>query len=127
MLAKQCEYTEIQPAVFDSGNNDRVVIMPGRYTEPTSRKQPLNDPKCAELTQQDSSGAETPSYRYQVTCPNDQNLVYVQGREVPGRAAARAAARQPPGDPRRGPVRALQPSDRGLGPEPGRRDHRRRQ
>ena len=33
-LAKQCRYNEIQPAVFDSGNNDRVVIMPGRYTEP---------------------------------------------------------------------------------------------
>ena len=82
-LAEQCSYTEIQPAIFDSGNNDRVVIMPGRYTEPTSRKQPLNDPKCAGLTQKDSSGAETPSYRYQVTCPNDQNLVYVQGRAVP--------------------------------------------
>ena len=54
-LAKQCSYTEVQPAVFDSGNNDRVVIMPGRYPEPTSRKQPVNDPKCAELTQQDLS------------------------------------------------------------------------
>jgi hypothetical protein len=81
-LAKDCEYDEIQPAVFDSGNNDRVVVMPGRYTEPTSRKQPLNDPKCASLTQQDESGALTPSYEYQVTCPNDQNLVYIQGREV---------------------------------------------
>ncbi len=82
-LAEQCEYKEIQPAVFDSGNNDRVVVMPGRYKEPTSRKQPINDPKCADLTQEDSSGAETPSYRYQVTCPNDQNLIYVQGRAVP--------------------------------------------
>lgn len=82
-LAEQCKYDEIQPAVKDSHNNDRVVIMPGRYIEPTSRKQPLNDPKCASLTQQDSSGALTPSYRYQVTCPNDQNLVYVAGRKVP--------------------------------------------
>jgi hypothetical protein len=82
-LARKCEYEEIQQAVFDSKNNDRVVIMPGRYTEPTSRKQPINDPRCAGLTQRDSSGAETPSYRYQVTCPNDQNLVHVQGRKVP--------------------------------------------
>jgi len=96
-LAKQCAYSEIQPAIFDSGNNDRVVIMPGRYTEPTSRQQPLNDPRCAELTQQDSSGAETPSYRYQVTCPNDQNLVYVQGREVPD-----APPPEPPLDNRQG-------------------------
>ena len=82
-LADKCRYHQIQPAVFDSNNNDRVVIMPGRYTEPRSRRQPLNDPRCAGLTQRDSSGAETPSYRYQVTCPNDQNLVYVQGRRVP--------------------------------------------
>jgi hypothetical protein len=81
-LADQCEYDEIQPAVTDSGNNDRVVIMPGTYTEPTSRAQPLNDPRCADLTQEDSGGAKTPSYAYQVTCPNDQNLVYVQGREL---------------------------------------------
>jgi hypothetical protein len=96
-LAKQCEYSEIQPAVFDSGNNDRVVIMPGTYREPTSRAQPLNDPKCADMTQQDSGGAETPSYRYQVTCPNDQNLVYVQGRAVPD-----APPPEPPLDNRQG-------------------------
>jgi hypothetical protein len=82
-LADQCDYDSIQAAVFDAGNNDRVVIMPGRYTEPKSRKSPVNDPKCANLTQQDSGGALTPSYEYQVTCPNDQNLVYVQGRKVP--------------------------------------------
>jgi hypothetical protein len=82
-LARRCRFKEIQPAVFASGNNDRVVVMPGRYTEPTSRRQPLNDPRCASMTQRDSSGAETPSYRYQVTCPNDQNLIHIQGREVP--------------------------------------------
>jgi hypothetical protein len=81
-LARRCRYRQIQPAVFASDNNDRVVVLPGRYTEPTSRRQPLNDPRCAGLTQRDSGGAETPSYRYQVTCPNDQNLVYVQGRAV---------------------------------------------
>ena len=74
--------------------------MPGRYTEPTSRAQPLNDPRCADLTQEDSSGAKTPSYRYQVTCPNDQNLIHVQGRAVPRHAAAQPAAHEPPGHPR---------------------------
>ncbi len=90
-LARKCAYDEIQPAVKDSGNNGRVVIMPGRYTEPTSRAQPLNDPRCADLTTRDSGGAETPSFRYQATCPNDQNLVYVQGRAV--------AAKPPPEPP----------------------------
>jgi hypothetical protein len=83
-LAKMCEFDSVQDAVNASGNNDRVVIMPGVYTEPESRAKPTNDPACAHLTQQDSSGAETPSYEYQVTCPNDQNLIYVQGREVVG-------------------------------------------
>ena len=36
-FAKECAYDSIQDAVNDSGNNDRVVIMPGLYTEPKSR------------------------------------------------------------------------------------------
>ncbi len=72
----------IQEAVDRAGNNDRVVIMPGYYRERPSRKQPTDDPRCEDLTQLNSSGAETPSYEYQITCPNDQNLVYVQGREL---------------------------------------------
>jgi hypothetical protein len=57
--------------------------MPGRYTEPKSREAPTNDPACAEMTQDNGAGGEAPSYRYQNTCPNDQNLVYLGGREVP--------------------------------------------
>jgi hypothetical protein len=86
VLARLCDYSEIQPAVNASHNNDRVVVMPGIYTEPTSRAQPLNDPRCAGMTQEDSGGAKTPSYRYQVNCPNDQNLVHIQGRAVPDSA-----------------------------------------
>ena len=67
------------------GNNDRIVIMPGLYTEPESRSKPENDPTCnPSLLQEDASGDLTPSYEYQVTCPNDQNLIYVQGRAVAG-------------------------------------------
>ena len=39
-LFKLCKYHEIQPAVTASRNNDRVVIMPGLYSEPTARSQP---------------------------------------------------------------------------------------
>ena len=88
-LFEMCGYKHVQPAINDSGNNDRIVIMPGRYTEPKSRKAPLNDPKCnPSMLQQDQSGADTPSYRYQVKCPNDQNLIYVQGRKVEGQPLA---------------------------------------
>ncbi len=45
-LAGMCDFKSVQKAVNKSGNNDRIVIMPGRYTEPESRKAPVNDPKC---------------------------------------------------------------------------------
>jgi hypothetical protein len=82
-LADRCEFHSIQKAVNDSGNNDRVVVMPGRYLEPHSRKQPINDPACADMLQDNGHGGMAPSYRYQTECPNDQNLIYIQGREVP--------------------------------------------
>ena len=84
-LAAQCDYRSVQKAVLDAGNNDRILIMPGRYTEPNSRRARENDPKCnPSLLQRDASGDLTPSYEYQVACPNDQNLIYVQGRAVTG-------------------------------------------
>ncbi len=84
-FAKKCRFDSVQDAVDASGNNDRVVIMPGRYTEPESREAPVNDPKCnPSMLQEDQSGALTPSYEYQATCSNDQNLIYVQGRAVEG-------------------------------------------
>ncbi len=84
-LFKKCRYGAIQPAIDASGNNDRVAIMPGVYTEPESRQAKTNDPKCnPSLLQEDASGSPTPSYEYQVTCPHDQNLVYVQGRAIKG-------------------------------------------
>ncbi len=83
-LWKRCAYHEIQPAVTDSGNNDRVVVMPGVYTEPTSRAQPTNDPACDQYKiTNDKSQAGAVSYAYQFHCPNDQNLIAVLGR-APG-------------------------------------------
>jgi hypothetical protein len=55
-LAKECDYDSIQEAVNDSGNNDRVVIMPGVYTEPESRAQPTNDPACEDLKETNDKG-----------------------------------------------------------------------
>ena len=84
-LARKCGYSSIQQAVTNASNNDRVVILPGRYTEPVSRRQPENDPRCnPSLLQADASGDLTPSYEYQATCPNDQSLIHVQGRAVVG-------------------------------------------
>jgi hypothetical protein len=88
-LLARCEYDEIQPAITDSGNNDRVVVMPGLYTEPTSRSKPTNDPSCDQYEEVNDrpgdgeggfqTGANTYTYIYY--CPNDQNLIAILGRE----------------------------------------------
>ena len=119
-LARMCRFRSIQKAVDASGNNDRIVIMPGIYTEPEARAQPENDPRCNPgLLQKDASGDPTPSYEYQVTCPHDQNLVHVAGRAVVGKPLAE------PRDDRRGiPEQELGPCVRcnlqmeGSGPKP---------
>src|SRR5919106_1339818 len=81
-LLTRCQYHEIQPAVNAAGNNDRVVVMPGVYDEPTSRSAPTNDPRCEGLKEEKDKGQTGAlSYRYQATCPNDQNLVTIIGRE----------------------------------------------
>ena len=83
-LVKRCDYSAIQAAVNDSGNNGRVVIMPGIYTEPASRAKPTNDPACAQYgIQNDKGQTGALSYKWQFYCPNDQNLIAVLGR-APG-------------------------------------------
>jgi hypothetical protein len=79
-----CAYHQIQAAVFDSGNNDRIVVMPGVYKEPHSRKQPTFDPSCQKYLTDTDFGGGGPvglSYRYQWHCPNDQALINVLGRK----------------------------------------------
>ena len=48
-LFRQCKFHQIQSAVTQSRNNDRVVVMPGLYTERHSRRQPTFDPACHEV------------------------------------------------------------------------------
>jgi hypothetical protein len=87
-LRKRCRFRQIQPAVTKSRNNDRVVVMPGLYTEPKSRKAKTNDPKCEEYrTNGDRPGQEGTalSYEFQYRCPNDQNLIAVMGRKPKGK------------------------------------------
>ena len=81
-FAKKCAYDSIQEAVTDSGNNDRIVIMPGFYTEPDSLAKPEFDPACEDLLEDSDHGSGAVSYRYQARCPNDQNLIAVIGREA---------------------------------------------
>jgi hypothetical protein len=77
-FARRCRFAHIQEAVLKASNHDRIVVMPGVYREEPSREHPKNDPRCAD--QRTSTGAAT--YAYQVKCPNDQSLIFVQGRAV---------------------------------------------
>ena len=80
-LFARCDYHQIQPAVSDSGNNDRVVVMPGLYREPHSRRQPEPDPSCAKYrTKSDRGDPGALSHDFQLYCPNDANLIAVIGR-----------------------------------------------
>jgi hypothetical protein len=98
LLLRHCNYDSIQDAVLKSGNNDRVVVMPGIYTEPESRAAPTNDPRCDPFEiENDEGSTRALSYAYQVNCPNDQSLIY-----VPGRALGPGEDPQPPLFDRRG-------------------------
>src|SRR5215217_5474838 len=78
-----CTFNSIQAAVTASGNNDRVVIMPGVYTEPASRAAPTHDPACQDYVETNDHGTTGAlSYKYQFLCPNDQNLIAVMGRAL---------------------------------------------
>lgn len=80
-LFAKCAYNQIQAAVNASGNNDRVVVLPGLYMEPTSRSKPTHDPACAKYTiKADSGDPGALSHEYQMQCPNDANLIAVIGR-----------------------------------------------
>lgn len=99
-----CRYQEIQPAVTDSSNNGRVVIMPGLYTEPTARRAATHDSACSQyVIANDRGNGAALSYTYQTKCPNDQNLIAVMGR-APGAAKdPRPPLEDRHGIPNRGP------------------------
>jgi len=81
-LYKRCRFHEIQPAVTASHNNDRVVIMPGIYTEPESRAVAAFPPQCDQYRVESDHGSGAVSYAYQFHCPNAQSLVSVIGRAL---------------------------------------------
>jgi hypothetical protein len=87
-LFRKCNFDSIQDAVDAAGNNDRIVIMPGIYTEPDSRAAPTNDPACTDLLEDNDEGSSSAlSYAHHLKCPNDQSLVNISGRALGGPVA----------------------------------------
>jgi hypothetical protein len=95
-LFARCTYHEIQPAVNASGNNDRIVIMPGVYTEPTTREVPAFPKECDQYRTESDHGSGALSYDYQYHCPNAQALIAVIGRALgPGKDPGTSAFGRP--------------------------------
>src|SRR3954452_1893091 len=78
-LLGRCRFHDIQPAVTATHNNDRVVIMPGLYTEDASRAVPSLPEDCEQYrtTSENGSGAGSSSYHY--SCPNAQSVIGMAG------------------------------------------------
>ncbi|HEV3001909.1 MAG TPA: right-handed parallel beta-helix repeat-containing protein [Solirubrobacteraceae bacterium] len=81
-LYRRCGYRQIQHAIEASGNNDRIVVMPGVYTEPYARAHPTNDRRCEQYLSDSEKGTGAMSYTAQFHCPHDQNLLAVLGRAL---------------------------------------------
>jgi hypothetical protein len=116
-----CGYRQIQPAVTASGNNDRVVVMPGVYTEPSSRAVDDFPPECEQYRTTSEKGSGAVSYEYQYHCPNAQALVAVIGREPgPGEdpESSPLGRPDPHGIPNLGPCIRCNFQIEGSGPAP---------
>ena len=117
----RCRFHQIQPAVTRSRNNDRVVIMPGVYTEPRSRKVPAFPKRCEKYRTTSEKGSGAVSYPYQYHCPNAQALVAVIGRKLgPGKdpEASPTGRPDPHGIPNQGKCMRCNLQIEGTGPRP---------
>ena len=120
-LFRRCRFHDIQPAITATHNNDRVVIMPGLYTEDASRAVPSLPEDCEQYRTTSENGSGAVSYSYQYHCPNAQSLIGMAGRALgPGQdPPATALGRPDPhGIPNQGPCIRCNVQIEGSGPSP---------
>jgi Right handed beta helix region len=120
-LFARCRYHDVQPAVTASGNDDRVVVMPGIYTEPASRSVPAFPPQCDKYRETSDHGAGAVSYEFQFRCPNAVNLVVLLGHALgPGQdpQSSPTGRPDPHGIPNLGPCIRCNVQIEGSGPTP---------
>ena len=103
-LLNDCAFEHIQEAVNAASNGDRILILPGLYQEEPSRAVPAVPDQCKDMTTGGETipgtgtnltgEGETPTYEFQRTCPNAQNLIAIVGD-----ADDQPYPEQPPEDP----------------------------
>ena len=128
-LFRDCKYHDVQPAINDSGNYDRVVIMPGVYTEPASRKVPELAAGVRAVPRGLRPRLGRRLLRLPVPLPERPEPHRGPGARAghrPGPPEQRERAARPARDPELGQVHPLQHADRGLRAVRRRRRHRRR-
>ncbi len=105
-LLKQCRVHEIQKAINAAHSGDRILLMPGVYSEPTSRAVAVggyrsgpcpNDYVATEgfgndapppVGRRSNDPAVRPDRNLQINCPNAKNLTAVIGDTRPEPAPA---------------------------------------
>ena len=120
-LFRRCRFHDIQPAVTATHNNDRIVVMPGLYTEEPSRKVPNFPPECDKYRVTSENGSGAVSYAYQFHCPNAQSLIGLAGHALgPGSDPPVSATGRPDphGIPNLGPCLRCNVQIEGSGPSP---------
>ncbi len=103
-LLDRCRYRHIQQAVNAARNGDRILIMPGVYSEQPSRDVPTPDPRCRDdytasqgdptraipnlgtgIDQSELSTEKAPTYAHHRKCPNSLNLIGIVGDRLSDR------------------------------------------
>ena len=98
VLLERCRYRTIQAAINAARNGDRILVMPGTYTEEPSRRVPNPDPRCAGdytasegdptrpladlgtgVNQLEQGTERAPTYAHHRKCPNSLNLIAIVG------------------------------------------------
>jgi hypothetical protein len=75
-LIKQCRFRHIQRAVNESGNNQRILVLPGVYNEEPSK---LGPPAGCEAIYAKNDARQTLTYEEHLQCPNVNGLISVLG------------------------------------------------
>jgi hypothetical protein len=77
-LLRRCRFRHIQAAVNRARSGQRILVLPGVYSEQPSRRVPSDDPRC-EGDRYEGEERGTKSYAFQRDCPNAQNLIAITG------------------------------------------------